>query len=468
MEPAFIIALLKQFGYYAKINEMVKKMVERDFIIIGAGIGGLMTAASLCRDGKKVLILEQLPFIGGRYTEIAHQGYEITSGAWTSMGIKSHIGRFCEEVGAKVDYITLRDRGQKHRPAPLFKVRFNNQKELDFYQPITDTGVNVESFFQAFMNILAKTTEITPETSSRDLVEAITKDEMILNVMDHTIGTASGLNLDTFPASELRIILHDLLKTGGKFGFAKGGTKSIIKALELVILNNGGEIRTSTGVERIIIEDDMAKGVELENGVSLSAKNVIHNAGAHRFVKLVKPKNLPSDFLKYINHAKPIDCAAIILGLDKPVTSDCAITNSPDAERVTGIFAPTFFDPSVAPPGKHMIDCFIVLQSNNIKKEMDIAWNDLYSLFPNLDSLIHMKAEMVFYKQWPGAEFGQTFGQVGNQRLDPESPIENLYLVGMDCKGSGVAGDLIPVGVQLCLKRIAEKDKKIKVPSIAF
>jgi hypothetical protein len=38
----------------------------------------------------------------------------------------------------------------------------------------------------------------------------------------------------------------------------------------------------------------------------------------------------------------------------------------------------------------------------------------------------------------------------------------------MDCKGSGVAGDLIPVGVQLCLKRIAEKDKKIKIPSIAF
>jgi hypothetical protein len=79
-----------------------------------------------------------------------------------------------------------------------------------------------------------------------------------------------------------------------------------------------------------------------------------------------------------------------------------------------------------------------------------------------------MKKEMVFYKHWPGAEFGQTFGQVGDQRLDPESPIENLYLVGMDCKGSGVAGDLIPVGVQLCLKRIAEKDKKIKIPSIAF
>ena len=443
-------------------------MVERDFIIIGAGIGGLMTAASLCRDGKKVLILEQLPFIGGRYTEFSHQGYEITSGAWTSMGIKSHIGRFCEEVGAKVDYVTLRDKGQKHRPAPIFKVRFNNQVELDYYKPLTGSGVNVGGFYQVLMKLLAKTTEITPETSSRDLVESVTKDEIIQNTMDHTIGTASGLTLDTLPASELRIILRDVMKAGGKFGFAKGGTKSIIKALEMVILNNGGEIRTCTGVDRVIIEDDVAKGVELETGTSLYSKKVIHNAGAHRLIKLVGQKNLPSDYVDYLKHAKPIDCAAIILGLDKPVTSACAITIPPDAERVAGIFSPTFFDPSVAPPGKHMIDVFIVLESNNIQKEMDLAWNDLHNLFPNLDSLIHMKREMVFYKTWPGAEIGQSFGQVGDQRLDPESPIENLYLVGMDCKGSGVAGDLIPVGVQLCLKRIAEKDKKIKVPSIAF
>ncbi len=443
-------------------------MGEYDFISIGAGIGGLMTAASLCRDGKKVLVLEQLPFIGGRYTEISHKGYEITSGAWTSMGIKSHIGRFCEEIGAKVDYITLHNRGQKHRPAPLFKIRFNNQVELDYYKPLSGTGVNVESFFQVLMNILAKTTETTPETSSRDLVEAITKNDIILNTIDHTVGTASGLNLDTLPASELQIILRDVLKTGGKFGFAKGGTKSIIKALEIIILNNGGEIRTCTEVDHIIIEDNIAKGVELESGTSIHAKNIIHNAGAHRFVKLVKPKTLPSAYVEYIKHAKPINCAAIILGLDKPVTSDCAITIPPDAERVAGIFSPTFFDPSVAPAGKHMIDVFIVLESNNIKKEMEKAWNDLYNLFPNLDSLIHMKREMVFYKTWPGAEIGQTFGQVGDQRLDPESPIENLYLVGMDCKGSGVAGDLIPVGVQLCLKRIAEKDKKIKIPSIAF
>ena len=443
-------------------------MVERDFIIVGSGIGALMTAASLCRDGKKVLILEQLPFIGGRYTEISYKGYEITTGAWTSMGEKSHIGSFCKEVGANLNYVTLRDRGKKHRPASLFKVKFNNQKEIDFMGSLKGVGIDSESYFKVILSLLAKDTQITPQTSARDIAEEVTKDETVFQILDRTVGTAAGLNLDTLPATELRIILHDILRAGGKFGFPVGGTKSIMKALEIVILNNGGEIRTSTSVDSIIIEDGVAKGVELESGVSLYAKNVIHNAGARQFVKLSKPKNLLNDYVKTIKHLKPVNCAAIVLGLDKPVFNDCAILNPPDAERVAGIFSPTFFDPSVAPPGKHMIDCFIVLQSSNIKKEMELAWNDLYSLFPNLDSLIHMKYEGIFHKDWPGAECGQTFGQVGDQRLDPESPIENLYLVGMDCKGSGVAGDLIPVGVQLCLKRIAEKDKKIQIPSVAF
>jgi phytoene dehydrogenase-like protein len=443
-------------------------MVEYDFIVIGSGIGGLMTAAALTRDGKKVLVLEKLAFIGGRYTEISHKGYEITSGAWTSMGIKSHIGRFCEEVGAKVNYVTLRDKGEKNRPASLFKVKFNNQEEIDFFRPLPGSSVNNESYFQVLMKILAKNTKITLETSARDVISEVTKDETIHSIINHTIGTASGLTIDTLPANELRIILADVLKTGGKFGFAVGGVKSIIQALERVILANRGTIRTCVGVKSLIIEDNVAKGVELESGHNLYAKNIIHNGGAHQLVRLAKPKNLPGAYVKYIKHAKPVDCAAIILGLDKSVTSGCAITIPPDSERISGVFAPTFFDPSVAPPGKHMIDVFIPLQSHNIQKEMDLAWQDVYNLFPNLDSIINMKTQMVFYKDWPGAEAAQTFGQVGDQRLDPQSPIENLFITGMDAKGSGVAGDLVPVTAHLCLNRIKEKYKEIRIPSIAF
>ena len=54
-------------------------MERFDVIIIGSGIGGLLTGAALAKDKKKVLILEKAPIIGGRYTEIPYKGYLVTT-----------------------------------------------------------------------------------------------------------------------------------------------------------------------------------------------------------------------------------------------------------------------------------------------------------------------------------------------------------------------------------------------------
>jgi hypothetical protein len=79
---------------------------------------------------------------------------------------------------------------------------------------------------------------------------------------------------------------------------------------------------------------------------------------------------------------------------------------------------------------------------------------DLRDLFPNFEELLAWSVPMFFTGSWPGTESGQTFGQTGEDRLDPVTPIQNCYLVGMDVKGSGVAGDLIPLGVRRVLTSI--------------
>src|SRR5512135_537463 len=73
-----------------------------DSIVIGAGIGGLMTAAGLARAGKKVLVLEQLSFIGGKYTQLNYEDYAITTAAWTCPGPKSRIGKLCTKLEAPI------------------------------------------------------------------------------------------------------------------------------------------------------------------------------------------------------------------------------------------------------------------------------------------------------------------------------------------------------------------------------
>ncbi|HEX9091354.1 MAG TPA: 4Fe-4S binding protein, partial [Anaerolineales bacterium] len=80
-----------------------------DAVVIGAGIGGLMTAAGLAKAGKKVLVLEQLSFIGGKYTHLVYDNYAITTAAWTCPGPKSRVGKLCTKLEAPIEWVTIHD-----------------------------------------------------------------------------------------------------------------------------------------------------------------------------------------------------------------------------------------------------------------------------------------------------------------------------------------------------------------------
>ncbi|MFX0135484.1 MAG: phytoene desaturase family protein [Candidatus Hodarchaeota archaeon] len=446
---------------------------EYDAVIIGAGIGGLMTAAGLLHAGKrKVLVLEKGTFIGGKYTEIDHKGYKITTGSWTSMGKQSHIDRFCQEVGANVDYITLRQLKRKGiGPGMLGKIRYNNGEEYipSTFLKIPFTENETQEFTKLMMGIAAKELkgiDRSKNVSLKHYGENFTKSEKIFSVLDSIVGTASGLNSETIPASEFKIIMDSgFAISSGNFGFAVGGVKGIIDALEKVIKEKGGEIRTKANVEKINIDENTATGVELSDGETINSKIVIHNAGPKRLLRLGGRKNFPKELTKKIDNLIPVECSAIILGLNKTISKDVPMIFPPDCDRVVGIFEPTFFDPSVAPPGKTMIDVFCPFKTKNVKKEVDLALEDLQNLYPGIldKSNVDFQQNMIFYKDTPAAETAQTFNQTGTDRIDPKTPVNNLYFVGFDAHGSGVAGDLIPIGVRKALNYILKTEKWLKV-----
>jgi phytoene dehydrogenase-like protein/NAD-dependent dihydropyrimidine dehydrogenase PreA subunit len=413
-------------------------------VIIGSGIGGLMTAAALARDGRRVGVFEKLSFIGGRYTEIDYQGYAVTTGAWTSLGPKSNIGEFLEEVGVEVDYISLRDKGYGQQ----FNIRFKDGRDFPSLRAMLP-----RRDWRAYVRALVRGRKLDlQEASTRDYIEEHVDNDDLIAAVNAVAATASGVDIDHFPASEYIVVARDSARAGLDFAVSVGGVRTLIDALEGVIWAHGGQIFPQTEVGRIVLDSRAAAGIELRSGEQIRADTVIHNGGIGRFVRLTGPENLPSEYLARVETLVPVDCAAIILGTTEPLFTDAPILMTPGTDRVAGIFDPTFLDPSVAPPGKHMYDVFLPLYSDDRTKELELAKGDLRALFPNLDDVLDIMVPMFFTGSWTGTESSQTFGQVGDQRLDPKSPVPNLYLVGMDVTGSGAAGDLIPIGVQRLLE----------------
>ena len=418
-----------------------------DVAFIGSGIGSLMTAAALARRGRRVGIFEKLSFVGGRYTEIDYQGYAVTTAAWTSLGPKSNIGEFLEEMGAPIDYVSLRDRGYDQQ----FTVRFKDGRSYPSLQAMLS-----RQDWRAYVRALVQGRRLDLRAhSTRDYIEEHISNEDLIATVNAIALTASGVDIDHFPASEFVVVTQDTARAGLDLASTVGGVRTLIEALEKVVTSHGGQVFTDTEVTRVLMEKGKAAGIELGNGDRIGAETVIHNAGIRSFVKLAGPENLPAAFMSRVENLVPVDCAALILGTTEPLLTEAPILMTPGTDRVAGIYAPTFLDPSVAPPGRHMVDVFFPLYSEDRRQELELAMGDLRALFPGLDDILDVTVPMFFTGAWTGAETGQTLGQVGDQRWDPQSPIPNLYLVGMDAVGSGAAGDLIPVGVRRLLEYLS-------------
>jgi phytoene dehydrogenase-like protein len=235
-----------------------------------------------------------------------------------------------------------------------------------------------------------------------------------------------------------------------------------------VIAHHGGEIVTKTKVKSILIEGGKAVGVELKDGRTVEAGVVVHNAGIRRLMQLVGEGNLPREYVAHLKQTVPAIVAALILGLNQDLLGkEHSLLHTMGWERTLNSYAPTFFDPQLSPAGKHMLDVFWVMEPPyNLKHELEIVRGQLREIFPNFDQAVELQVPMFFCGGWT-AEMAHRLGQSGDQRLDPVSPIPGLFLVGYDCIGYGMAGDIIPHGVEKALYTIlgdpqykAEDEKK--------
>jgi len=202
------------------------------------------------------------------------------------------------------------------------------------------------------------------------------------------IGTALG---PMSPGSAYVLLHHymgDVDGNVGAWGYARGGMGSVTQALMKSLLAAGGEVRAGHGVDRILVSGGRATGVALSNGDEVRGKRVISNMDVKRtFLKHVEESALPGDFVKRVKAFKIRGSSGKLnIALDGPpvfpalpegapnLKGDLHFTDSVEKmERAyddwkSGQFSrdpfqdvmiPTMIDPTMTPPGKHFMSCFV-------------------------------------------------------------------------------------------------------------
>jgi phytoene dehydrogenase-like protein len=273
----------------------------------------------------------------------------------------------------------------------------------------------------------------------------------------------------------------------------RGGAGAFTRALAELARGAGAELRTAARVERIKTEDGRATGVILAGGEEIGASRVVSNADPRRtYLGLVEPLELEPTFLRHVRNLKYRGCCAkvnLALGelpkfKDAPDGDahmrgafsispsleylerayDDAKYGAPSGRPVLDAVIPTLGDPSLAPPGKHVMSILVQYAPYHLKEKGwdaqrrealgDAVIETLAAYAPNLPAaILHRQVLTPLDLE---DMFGLTEGNIyhGEMTLDQvlfmrpvqgwsryRTPIERLYLCGAGTHpGGGVTG----------------------------
>lgn len=317
-----------------------------DSIIVGSGAGGLACALCLARAGQKVLLLEQHDVPGGwchsfmlngqRFSPGVHYVGLIGEGDSTNellcgLGIANDIVFFeMNKKGYEHCHIGSKrfsmPSGIENLKTELCKRFPKEQKAIRKYVDLVKTihtqmmVVPQMSGFWDHVTVPFKTRYVGKFGlfTLKRVINWHIKDPLLKTILNIQCGD-HGL-----PPNKASFLVHCMLMAhyfdggfypmGGGGGWVKGFTKNI-KAL-------GGEIRTQARVNKILVEQNKAIGIELENGEVIKAKRVISNADPNiTFLDLVGSNNISKKLQKRLSKTKySVTSLILFLTLDIDVT----------------------------------------------------------------------------------------------------------------------------------------------------
>jgi prolycopene isomerase len=372
-----------------------------DAIIIGSGIGGLVTATQLAAKGAKVLVLERYLIPGGSAGYFDRAGYRFDVGAsmifgFGKQGTTNLLTRALAAVNQEIE--TFPDPVQIHYHLPdKLDLKIHRDYE-EFLQELINKfpheAEGIRKFYGECWHVfnclnamdLLSLEELRYLTrvffqqpaaclgllkylplNAGDIARKYIRDSTLLKFIDIECYCWSVVPADRTPMINAGMVFSD--RHYGGINYPKGGVGQIAKKLVAGLEAHGGEIHYQSRVTKIITEGGKAVGLELANGKIYRAKRIVSNATRwDTFEKLLPPETMPSAEQKWQQkYQKSPSFLSLHLGVDAkvlPPGTECHHillenwSKMEDAEGTIFVSIPTLLDPSLAPDGYHIIHTF--------------------------------------------------------------------------------------------------------------
>jgi phytoene desaturase len=451
-----------------------------DVVVVGAGVGGLVCANLLAREGLAVLLVEQHYMLGGYCSTFRRKGFTFDAAThfYPLLGNPQTLtGRLLAELG-------LRTRWVKMDPVDTFHLpdgsRFEVPADFETYRRRLDAAFPHEAralerlfeevrrayllgLLRFFRGRRSAAFEAYRDLTLRQALDAHVRDPRLKLVL-----TADCAHWGS-PPCRTSFVFDAMLRLSYFLGnyYPAGGSQAFADELARLFEERGGEILTSTRAERFVVRDGRVAAVELETARgalrgrrTIACDAAVSNADLlQTFERLVALADVGPAAVEEARRLRPTyPCFMTYVGLRDVPAERLAEAQGyywdawdPDEVGRGGlrfkVFAPTLYEPALAPPGGQIV----ILQ-----KVLDLDYASVGDwpahkaavegrLMAHLDEALpgvrdHVVVQLSataataqrFTSNHQGAMLGWEMspGQLGDGRMGVETPVGGLYLAG--------------------------------------
>lgn len=457
-----------------------------DAVVIGAGIGGLIAANLLARRSLKVLLVEQHYMVGGYCSTFRRRGYTFDAAThfYPLLGNPDTLtGRLLGELGVETRWVKMDPVDTFHFPDGS---RFAVPADLDAYlarvkAEFPEEAAALDSFFAAvrecyLLGLLhyfrgRPLEQLDRLRSYVDLTVRQALDRWFRDPKLKLLLTADCPHWGS-PPGRTSFVFDSMLRLSYFLGnyYPEGGSQAFADDLARCFEERGGHVMTSTMAHRILVEEGRATGVEIETtrgslqhrGRRLRVRSevVVSNADLRlTFEHLIGPQHLEPGRIEALHRLHPtFPCWLTHLGIEG--VPDSVLEEAQgyywdgwDMDRVGSdalrfkIFAPTLYEPAMAPPGRQVVIVQKVMEidydavadwAEHKRRTEEFILTHLERVIPGIGERIVVSSSASARTSWRftlnqrGAMLGWEMSpeQLGEGRPDLASPLANLYLVG--------------------------------------
>ena len=401
-------------------------MADHDVVIVGGGIGGLVTGALLAKlDRRRVLVLEKERTVGGRVTSFggpfgSYSADEYRRALYGAAAVRlvhcePDLERIVEDnkifekfvldpgwhlvTGAHRNrYSMLADALGKKIPV-IPQVGLYIDRDGAFVELADMTTDWPEESRREHRRVAKERMLISMADSARydhiDLVsylESVTDDQRVRDYYSWlgrfllALNDARDCSAGEFIRTNNMPIAAGLhLSRGGGSGEVAGGFKVIADTFAEVLLENGGEIRTGAEVDEVLIDGHQATGVRLADGETIDADTVVVNVPLDIVGRLLPLDSFPGELRGRIDGIHSATGVTGFIGVDRLLEPNApagvfVVDPLPGAPEIKGGGAVIGFEQTTGldssrrlhPDAEHYIQTWIVVSAG----EPDEAHDD--------------------------------------------------------------------------------------------